>query len=53
MIIKLCAQLWKMSRDYEDEVTLVFKIPSKQREDADKIPAMKELQMIIETGENE
>ena len=53
MIIKLRAQLWKMSRDYEDEVTLVFHIPSTQRADADKIPAQKELSLIIETGENE
>lgn len=52
MIIKLSAQLWKMSRDYEDEVTLIFKIPATQRIKADKIPVMEELKLRVETVKN-
>lgn len=52
MIIELSAQLWKMERDYEDEVTLIFKIPAIQRLEADKIPVMEELKLKVETAES-
>ena len=46
--IKISAQLWKLEKDWEDEITLVFKIPSKDMPKAIQIPIMKELELRVD-----
>lgn len=47
MGIKVSAQLWKLEKDFEGEVTLIFKIPSSDMPKAIQIPVMKELKLNI------
>jgi len=41
------AQLWQRKEDYEGEITLVFKVPLSDAEEAKKIPVQQVLQHEI------
>ncbi len=47
MSIKVSAQLWKLEKDFEGEVTLIFKIPSRDMPKAIFIPEQRELELDI------
>ena len=47
MNIRVSAQLWKLEKDFEGEVTLIFKIPSCDMPKAIFIPEQQELKLDI------
>ncbi len=47
MGIKVSAQLWKLEKDFEGEVTLVFKIPLRDMPKAILVPEQRELELNI------
>jgi len=47
MGIKVSAQLWKLEKDFEGEVTLIFKIPASDMSKAIFIPEQQELGLDI------
>jgi hypothetical protein len=52
-MIKISAQLWKLEKDWEGEITLIFKIPSKDMPKAIQIPIMTELKLKVEDKKEE
>jgi hypothetical protein len=52
-MLTISAQLWKLEKDWEGEITLIFKIPSKDMPKAIQIPIMTELKLKVEDKKEE